>query len=144
MTKPIKWLVCPAKTQISLGIRPVWSRVFTVRMMKAWTISYPLIAQWRLWSDWVDAQADLSLHWVHMPVCWFCHVTAYYPCIACVNLQLKNSEKRGASEARNIWTLYIKQQVEVVHYLVRGFAVCNVMSLYFPHTKPQQTVQRTC
>ena len=25
MTKPIKWSVCPAKTQISLGICPVWS-----------------------------------------------------------------------------------------------------------------------
>ena len=24
MTKPTKWSVCPAKTQISLGIRPVW------------------------------------------------------------------------------------------------------------------------
>ena len=31
-TKPTKWHVCPAKTQISLGIRPVrW--VFAVRMM---------------------------------------------------------------------------------------------------------------
>ena len=25
MTKPTKWHLCPAKTQISLGIRPVWS-----------------------------------------------------------------------------------------------------------------------
>ena len=25
MTKPTKWQVCPAKTQIRLGIRPVWS-----------------------------------------------------------------------------------------------------------------------
>ena len=27
-------------------------------------------------SDWVDAQADLSLHWVHMPYCWFCRDAA--------------------------------------------------------------------
>ena len=26
MTKPTKWHVCPAKTQISLGIRSVWSK----------------------------------------------------------------------------------------------------------------------
>ena len=52
--------VCPAKTQISLGIRPVWS-VFAVRMKKPWFLSYPLSAQRRLWSDWADAQADLSL-----------------------------------------------------------------------------------
>ena len=63
MTKPTKW-VCPAKTQISLGIRPVWS-VFAVRMKKAWVLSYPLSTQRRLWSDWADAQADLSLRWAH-------------------------------------------------------------------------------
>ena len=54
----------PAKTRISLGIRPVY-RVFAVRMKKAWVLSYPLSGQWRLWSDWADAQADLSLPWAH-------------------------------------------------------------------------------
>ena len=34
MTKPTKWHVCTAKTQISLGIRPVWS-VFAVRSMSS-------------------------------------------------------------------------------------------------------------
>ena len=24
-------------------------------------------------SDWGDAKADLSLHWGHMPLCWFYH-----------------------------------------------------------------------
>ena len=48
-----------------------------VRMMKAWVLSYPLSAQRRLWSDWTDAQADLSLRWVHRSVCWFCDVTAH-------------------------------------------------------------------
>ena len=43
MTKQTKWFVCPAKTQISLGIR-----VFTVRMKKAWFLTYPLSAQQRL------------------------------------------------------------------------------------------------
>ena len=41
MTKPTKWHVGPAKTQISIGIRPVWS-------------------------DCMDAKADLSLRWVHV------------------------------------------------------------------------------
>ena len=63
MTKPTKWLH-PAKTQISLGIRPVWS-VFAVRMKKAWVLSYPVSAQRRLWSDWANARADLSLRWAH-------------------------------------------------------------------------------
>ena len=56
--------VRPAKIQISLGIRPVLS-VFAVRMKKAWVLSYLLSAQRRLWSDWADAQADLSLRWAH-------------------------------------------------------------------------------
>ena len=47
MTKPTKWHVRPAKTQISLGICPVWS-VFAVCMKKAWVLSYPSSAQRRL------------------------------------------------------------------------------------------------
>ena len=62
--KTNKVSVRPAKTQIRLDIRPVWS-VFTVRMKKAWVLSYPLSTQRRLWSHWADAQADLSLHWAH-------------------------------------------------------------------------------
>ena len=79
VTKPIKWHVRPAKTLISLGIRIhlVWS-VFTVRMKKAWVLSYPLSTLRRLWSDWVDAQADLSLRCGHRPFCWFCHKAAHF------------------------------------------------------------------
>ena len=49
MTKPTKWHVRPAKTQISLGIHPVWS-VFAVCMKKHWALNcmYLLSAQWRL------------------------------------------------------------------------------------------------
>ena len=65
----------PAKTQISLGIHPVWS-VFIVRMKKAWALSYPMSAQRRLWSDWADAQADPSLCWAQS-LCWFCHEAAH-------------------------------------------------------------------
>ena len=45
-------------------------------MKKAWVLSYPLSAQWRLWSDWADAQADLSSLGAHS-FCWFCHVVAH-------------------------------------------------------------------
>ena len=31
----------------------------------------------RLWSDWADAQADLSLRWAHMLFYWFCRMHAY-------------------------------------------------------------------
>ena len=31
-----------------------------------------LNADIKLWSHWMDAQADLSHHWVHRSFCWFC------------------------------------------------------------------------
>ena len=42
---------------------PSLFRVFAVRKKKACVLSYTLSAQRRLWSDWADAQADLSLCW---------------------------------------------------------------------------------
>ena len=41
------------------------SLVSAVRMKKTWILSYPFSAHRRLWSDWADAQADLSLRWAH-------------------------------------------------------------------------------
>ena len=67
----------PSKDSSQPGHPPSLIRVFAVRMKKPWILSYPLSAQRRLWSDWADAQADLSLRWVHMSVCWFCHKAAH-------------------------------------------------------------------
>ena len=63
MTKPTKLHLRPANTQISLGIRPVWSEssLSTWRKLGSLACSYPLNAQRRLWSDWADAQTDLIL-----------------------------------------------------------------------------------
>ena len=61
MTKPTKWHVRPAKTQISLGL----IRVVAVRMKKAWVLIYPFSTQRRLLSAWADAQAELILRWAH-------------------------------------------------------------------------------
>ena len=54
----------PAKTQFSLGIRQVWSE----SSMSAWRKLGSLATHWAHsedWSDWADAQADLSLRWAH-------------------------------------------------------------------------------
>ena len=72
--KTNKLSVRPVKTQISLGIRPVWS-VIAVHMKKAWVLSCPLNTQRRLirlggcpgWSE--SSLGAQSL-------CWFCHVAA--------------------------------------------------------------------
>ena len=87
MTKPTKWHVHPTKTQISLGIGPVWSksspsdqpghqpsliRVFAVRMKKAWVLSYPLSAQRRL------------IRLGTQSFCWFCLEVAHKMAAICV------------------------------------------------------------
>ena len=76
MTKPNKVACAPSKDSDEPGHPPslIW-RVFAVRMKKhslakkasfsGWVLSYLLSTQRRVWSDWADAQADLSLCWVH-------------------------------------------------------------------------------
>ena len=73
--KTNKMTVRPAKTQISLGIRRVWSES---SLCAPWVAKDPsfLHADSKDWLDWASTQADLSLHWAHMPFCWFCHETA--------------------------------------------------------------------
>ena len=59
-----KMTVRPVKTQISLCIRPVWSE----SSLSAWRKLASLATHWAHsedWSDWTDAQADLSLRWSH-------------------------------------------------------------------------------
>ena len=75
MTKPTKWPVHPVKTQISLGIHPVWSES---SLCTQWVAKDPrfLHADSEDWSDWADAQANLSPRWVHRPFCCFCHEAA--------------------------------------------------------------------
>ena len=58
-TKPTKWHLRPAKTQISLGIRPVWSESSLWTQVVAEALMF-LHADSEDWSDWADAQADLS------------------------------------------------------------------------------------
>ena len=65
----------PSEDSDQPGHPPSLIRVFAVRLKKPWVLSYPLSAQRRLWSDWANAQADLSSLGAHS-LCWFCHVAA--------------------------------------------------------------------
>ena len=81
VTKPTKWHVRPAKTRISLGIRPVWSE----SSLSAWRkiLSYTLSAQQD--SDQTGWMSRLiSLHWAHMPFCRFCHNAAQMCVCVCI------------------------------------------------------------
>ena len=55
----------PSEDSDQPGHPPSLIQVFAASMKTAWVFSYALSAQRRLWSDWVDAQAELSLRWVH-------------------------------------------------------------------------------
>ena len=76
--KTNKMACAPSEDSDQPGHPPSLIRVFAVRMKKAWTLSCPLSAQRRLWSDWADAQADLSLRWAHSHNVGFCHEAAHF------------------------------------------------------------------
>ena len=64
-TKPTRWPVRPAKTQISLGLCPV----FAVRMKKPWAVSFLVSAQRRLirlggWLCWSESLLGRTCHFV--------------------------------------------------------------------------------
>ena len=60
MTKPTKWHVSPAKTQISLGIRPVWSE----SSLSAWRKLTSLATHWVHSEDSDQTGRMPSLIWV--------------------------------------------------------------------------------
>ena len=114
MTKPTKWHVCPAKTQISLGIRPVWSES---ALCAQWVAKDPSF----LHADstdadqtgWMDDQGDLSLRWVHRSFCWFCHEVAHIILIQvdfCIDLIL----------AKLVLSFMIKLPYTISVNLIRG------------------------
>ena len=73
--KTSKMTVRPAKTQISLGIRPVWSES---SLCTLWVAKDPSF----LHADSEDSDQTgriprlIYLRWAHMPFCWFCYEVA--------------------------------------------------------------------
>ena len=55
----------PSKDSDQPGHLPSLIRVFAVRLMGSYRPKLSSCGQRRLWSDWVDAQADLNLRWAH-------------------------------------------------------------------------------
>ena len=75
MTKPTKWHVHPAKTQISLGILPVWSEP-----LHTWRNLGSLATHWAQSENSDQTGWMLRLIWVFagkQSLCWFCHELAH-------------------------------------------------------------------
>ena len=66
----------PSEDSDQPGDLPSLIRVFTVRSMGSLGPQLSSYGQRKLWLDWADAQADLSLRWAHMPFFWLCHKAA--------------------------------------------------------------------
>ena len=60
------WNVRPTKTQISLRIRAVWSESSLSTWRNVASLAIQKREQWRFWSDYATAQADLNLRRAHM------------------------------------------------------------------------------
>ena len=59
------------------SVHPVWSES---SLCAQWVAKDPgfFHADSEGWSDWADAQADLSLCWAHRSFCWLCHAAAHF------------------------------------------------------------------
>ena len=55
----------PSEYSDQHGQPPSLIRVFALRLVGSWGPELSLCGQRRLWSDWTDAHADLSLRWAH-------------------------------------------------------------------------------
>ena len=75
--KTNKMSVCPAKTQISLGMRPVWSE----SSLSAWRKLGSLATHWTHSEDSDQTGRMPRLIWVfagRTALCWFCHVAGNF------------------------------------------------------------------
>ena len=83
-------------TQISLGIRSISDLSHHCPHEETLgPYSYSVSAQQRLWSDWLDAQSDLSLRWVHISFCLFCHASAQMVLMNTAIFSFSNTDKLG-------------------------------------------------
>ena len=128
MTKPTKWHVRPAKIQISLGIRRVWS-VFPVGMKKAWVLSYPLNVERRLWSDWADALADLSLRWMYSHFVGFVTRRLKW-CMACLNKVVVEIVVKSSVIIKTTWHCISIKHLQKANLIYFWHTVKHILTFY--------------
>ena len=101
MTNPTKWHVHPAKTQISLGIRPVWSGA----SLSAWRNIGSSAIYWAQWEDSDQTRRMPRLIWVFdgrtCQFVGFCHEVAQ----SYIELDISNKQRwRITEHAQNIFS----------------------------------------
>ena len=106
--KTNKITCAPSEDSDQPGHLPSLIRVFTVCLKKHWVLSCQWSALRRFWSDWVDAQADLSLRWAHMSFCWFVMRRLIWVCQCqplCLPLQSSSSltDRKSYTVVKCLW-----------------------------------------
>ena len=107
----------------------------TVRPAKTQNTPCSSCGQWSLWSDWVDAQVDLSLRWAHMPVCWFCYVAAHFK---------KTHPPSGQQWVRAVWPFW--HYIYAYNLPVHGIPVSQdsvsvtILVQYGPQQRPKRVL----
>ena len=90
----------PSEDADQPGHPPSLIRVFALHPLGSWGPKVCSCGQRRLWSDWANTQADLSLCWAHMPFRWFCHATAH--------LYLKKIKHESLCMSECVWTIFLR------------------------------------
>ena len=158
--KTNKKMCAPSEDSDQPGHPPSLIRVFADRMTKAWVLSYLLSVQRRLWTNWSDAQVDLSLRWAHS------HLIGFVMRRLILNtsnlfeqlVNLKGGTWRGwgdgamvggrgppcrkftygSAQARNFIILYI-MIVFIKYFLFYQFPLLNYNILYYVATENKVT-----
>ena len=99
MTKPTKWHVCPAKTQISLGILPVWSE----SSLSTWRKLGSLATRWVHREDSDQTGQMPRLIWV------FAGCTVILLVSSCRGSNVEGPDQTADSDFPNSWFPHKRQ-----------------------------------
>ena len=122
--KTNKMAYAPSKDSDQPGHPP---SLIGVCVKQAWVLRYFLSTQQRLWSDWADAQADLSLRWAHIHFIGFFHVQVQFSFIisSCLNFISFNTARLMSKY------VYIVLQSIVSHFVhVFWKILLNIVAFY--------------
>ena len=125
MATPTKWPMHPGKTQISLGICPVWSQ----SSLSAWRKLGSLATHRAYNKDSDQTKQTLSA----LPFCWFCHAVAHFSSTCCRIYMLPITNILSLCEIQQFfrhscYLLYSRSQV--TRFKIKGRTFFTDLLLY--------------
>ena len=93
------------------GHPPGLISVFGQRIKKHWGLRNPLSDERRLWSEWADVQADLSLRWAHIILLFFFMLRLI---LLCQRLEMLVCWTDKTSQSAKMYTIILQMIVVTV------------------------------